>query len=215
MAELRRKKTSITDNHNLRGESPQPIEYPWGESPKSREAQTVITLGGVPIHKETLSTLSDALYRYSLTTNPEEETKKIKPERKRSSPLDGALADADGPILRVFLVRKSSTVLGWFEYIDESFRKLMIYNQFNSSSNIHLYAREVPAASPETILLPGMRKDQDDKHFEVGFRSVEEAEAGLNLYLQAFEELNALVRGTTSKQKDIVTKFNQNYIHIF
>ncbi len=150
-----------------------------------------------------------------VSTAKESTPKKPIPEKKKSSPLENALKDVDGPILKLFLVRRHVFVIGWFEYIDESFRQLMVYNRFRSSGEINLYARENPAMSEDTILLPGIRKDSDTKHIEISFRSVEDAERGLQAYLNAFEELAALVRGRKVSEKDLSTKFSVSYVHIF
>lgn len=162
-----------------------------------------------PIWPDTFSSLKRA-FEKDAGVGPEKQ-----PKIRKSSPLNGALSSVDGPILKLFMTSREGYVIGWFDYIDEGFRQLMILNRFVSKGSIAIYADKTPAMSSDTILLPGLIKDADDRHIDIRFRTREDARSAVVNYLEAFSELTSLVRGKTIEEDRIGTKIGSSNLHIY
>lgn len=179
------------------------------------------TLGAIEEPIESLNYHSSQPYAFAKNAldwsvpKEEEPKEKKKSPAKRTNPLEGARADVDGPILKLYLLQKGAFVIGWFEFIDEGLRQLMTMQRFTAKNGINIYAKEGPQMVSDTILLPGIRKDRDDQHIQNAFRNTEDAISGLNNYLEALREFTNLVRGINEVDNKIGTKINGQYVHIF
>lgn len=192
-------------------ENPATIHFPYGTA--STNAPEEYVSFGTPNYpttkKRPATNLIDPTVKTSVKSKP------TSPLPKKRNSLEGVLEKVDGQILKLFLTRRRSFVIGWFDFVEENFRQLMLMHRFTSSGGITIYARETPAMDISTILIPGIRKDGDEGHILYQFRNTEDATEYFFKYLEAFEELSALVRGKPKPDSSIGTKFNIPYTHVF